>query len=238
MAAHYIREIKQVQESGPYYLSGVSAGGKIAYEMAVQLQAAGEEVKVLAAIDTVVVTHEDGVGLIDVATFEEAERPQMPSAPVNRTRMQFHFEQMQHQNLSQKFSYLAAVMRRWLYYRFIQPLPRMLADPHMGDPRWTPERRLRWAMQIASDHHVMKPYSGRVVLLRSEEARNKLPDPVPYWEEWVNGEVRLVEIPGDHTTMLIEPHIRTLSRHLTSLLAEVQSQEGRLDLGKSIVHSA
>ena len=43
MAADYIEQIRAVQASGPYHLLGWSLGGHIAHEMAVQLQAVGEE---------------------------------------------------------------------------------------------------------------------------------------------------------------------------------------------------
>lgn len=51
MAAHYLREIRQVQAEGPYYLGGICSGGVVAYEMAQQLQAAGEEVALLALVE-------------------------------------------------------------------------------------------------------------------------------------------------------------------------------------------
>jgi aspartate racemase len=52
MAAHYIRDIRAVQPQGPYRLGGYSAGGTIAFEMAQQLRTAGEQVSLLALLDT------------------------------------------------------------------------------------------------------------------------------------------------------------------------------------------
>ena len=52
MAAFYLREMRRVQPSGPYLLSGWSMGGLIAIEAANQLVAAGEEVSLLAMFDT------------------------------------------------------------------------------------------------------------------------------------------------------------------------------------------
>jgi thioesterase domain-containing protein len=52
MAAHYVGEIKKVQEVGPYFLGGYSFGGRVAYVMAQRLRAAGEEVALLALFDT------------------------------------------------------------------------------------------------------------------------------------------------------------------------------------------
>ncbi|MEV5831893.1 amino acid adenylation domain-containing protein [Spirillospora sp. NPDC052242] len=51
MAEDYLAQIRAVRPSGPYHLAGWSLGGLVAYEMAVRLQAAGEEVGMLALID-------------------------------------------------------------------------------------------------------------------------------------------------------------------------------------------
>ncbi|MGC1309099.1 MAG: amino acid adenylation domain-containing protein [Phormidesmis sp.] len=42
MAAHYLSELRQVQPHGPYLIGGLCAGGVIAFEMALQLQTAGD----------------------------------------------------------------------------------------------------------------------------------------------------------------------------------------------------
>ncbi|MFB7953782.1 non-ribosomal peptide synthase/polyketide synthase [Streptomyces sp. NPDC056045] len=52
MAADYLEQIRTVQASGPYRLLGWSIGGVIAHEMAVQLEEAGEQVELLAALDS------------------------------------------------------------------------------------------------------------------------------------------------------------------------------------------
>jgi thioesterase domain-containing protein/acyl carrier protein len=52
MAGHYLREIRTVQPLGPYYLGGLCFGGWVAYEMAQQLRAQGEEVGFLGLFDS------------------------------------------------------------------------------------------------------------------------------------------------------------------------------------------
>src|SRR5207237_4472078 len=52
MAAHYIKEMREIQPAGPYLLGGRSSGGTIAFEMACQLEAAREKVALLALLDT------------------------------------------------------------------------------------------------------------------------------------------------------------------------------------------
>ncbi|WP_181799209.1 amino acid adenylation domain-containing protein [Kitasatospora acidiphila] len=52
MAATYIAQMRSVQPNGPYHLVGWSFGGTLAHEIAVQLQAAGEQVAALVILDT------------------------------------------------------------------------------------------------------------------------------------------------------------------------------------------
>ena len=54
MAAAYVAELRSAVPDGPYHLVGYSFGGWVAYEMARQLDAAGERVGLLGLIDTAV----------------------------------------------------------------------------------------------------------------------------------------------------------------------------------------
>lgn len=55
LAARYIDVIKSVQATGPYDLGGYSLGGALAYEMARQLQEAGDAVNTIIMLDAVYV---------------------------------------------------------------------------------------------------------------------------------------------------------------------------------------
>src|SRR6202046_1048263 len=52
MAALYVKEIRRERPAGPYLLGGYCLGGTIAYEVAQQLRAQGQEVTLLALFDT------------------------------------------------------------------------------------------------------------------------------------------------------------------------------------------
>ena len=52
MAGDYLREIKERQPSGPYYLCGYSSGGLAAFEIARRLSARGDEVGLVGLFDT------------------------------------------------------------------------------------------------------------------------------------------------------------------------------------------
>ncbi len=51
MAADYIDQIRAIQSTGPYHLLGWSFGGIVAHEIAVQLQACGEQIASLVIMD-------------------------------------------------------------------------------------------------------------------------------------------------------------------------------------------
>ncbi|MEO8428152.1 MAG: amino acid adenylation domain-containing protein [Verrucomicrobiota bacterium] len=52
MAAVYVEEIRRFQPVGPYYIGGMSFGGRVAYEIARQLHAQGQLVALLALLDS------------------------------------------------------------------------------------------------------------------------------------------------------------------------------------------
>ena len=54
MAARYVKELRAVQPSGPYHLGGFCTAALLALEIARQLEAAGEQVGLLAALDYVI----------------------------------------------------------------------------------------------------------------------------------------------------------------------------------------
>ena len=52
MAEDYLREIKEHQPNGPYYLCGYSSGGLVAFEIARRLSESGDEVGLVGLFDT------------------------------------------------------------------------------------------------------------------------------------------------------------------------------------------
>jgi len=51
LAEHFVRGIREIQPTGPYHLFGYSFGAMLAYEMGLQLQAAGEAVATVGMMD-------------------------------------------------------------------------------------------------------------------------------------------------------------------------------------------
>ena len=62
MAERYLAALRRIQPHGPYRLGGWSMGGVAAFEMARRLAQAGEEVELLALLDSYAPGHPGGVG--------------------------------------------------------------------------------------------------------------------------------------------------------------------------------
>jgi nonribosomal peptide synthetase DhbF len=60
MAADYLDQIRALQPAGPYHLAGWCFGGGVAHQIAVQAQAAGDDVGMLALVDAVPSNPSDG----------------------------------------------------------------------------------------------------------------------------------------------------------------------------------
>ena len=77
MAADYLNIIRKVQPVGPYNLLGWSFGGLVAHAIATQLQSIGEEVALLALLDSYPVRPETDRS--DLATTMKVYRPRSQS---------------------------------------------------------------------------------------------------------------------------------------------------------------
>ncbi|HVS00354.1 MAG TPA: amino acid adenylation domain-containing protein, partial [Thermoanaerobaculia bacterium] len=71
LASRYLCEVRAVQPTGPYLLAGWSFGGRVAWEMSRQLDAAGEEVAFLGMIDTGLVAPPARLDVDDAALLAE-----------------------------------------------------------------------------------------------------------------------------------------------------------------------
>ncbi|GAA1395784.1 hypothetical protein GCM10009639_31300 [Kitasatospora putterlickiae] len=103
-AAAYVARIREVAPRGPYHLVGWSAGGLIAHEMAVLLQAAGEQVGLLAVLDGYPLA-----GLPPVA----APSPEEVAEAVRRETAGLHLDARIRDNLAAVYLGLARAAREF-----------------------------------------------------------------------------------------------------------------------------
>jgi amino acid adenylation domain-containing protein len=198
MAAGYLERLRSAVPEGPYLLGGWSMGGVVAYEMACQLVAAGQDVAFLALVDAFPPSPGDTARsalLARIGAFvlelglpaEELGKLRIPEA--------------------------AGLPPQDLWTRlFALAQERGLLPPDI------PEERLRSLFDdFAANAEALQSYKpqafpGRVSLfLAADEARNGLGPAA--WEGLAAG-VEVHELAGDHYSILREPGVAMLAVRL------------------------
>ncbi len=218
MAAHYIKEMREVQPQGPYLLGGRSSGGTIAFEMACQLSAAGEEVALLALFDT----FPAGYFKLLPGSASFAQRLHRRAK-----KWQSHLLNLRQLNVTDKVAYLIRKLRYApakakhkiyrraykLYQRFGKPLPPAL-------------RNIEEITFAAVKDYEPQIYSGDVILFLATDLTADY-DSKDGWRELVRGRIDTVEIPGNHLNIIKEPGVQLLAQNLRASIERVTSRESR-----------
>jgi len=76
-------------------------------------------------------------------------------------------------------------------------------------------------LQVAADSYSPQGYAGEVVLFRAAEETEWLSDDSDHslgWKQYVQGRLHVVQVPGDHATHLLEPHVQVLAAKIKAFL--------------------
>ena len=205
MARDYIKEIRSVQPKGPYCLTGHSFGGIVAFEIAQQLVAAGEKVGLLALLDT----------------FSPTVSTDVPSLSY-----QFYIHRLNLSRFKLKDKFLYVIDRiLWMFEKlgdkifkkFYQWFPGKNGD---GIPE---HFKVIEANNFQSQYtYEPKIYPGKVTVLRAIERPTKeYYEPFLGWGDLAAGGVDIVEVPGHHKTLILEPRVQSLAKALNECLDKV-----------------
>jgi len=199
-AALYLKSVRRRQPHGPYLLAGYSYGGTVAYEMARQLQAAGEEVAFLGLFDTAT----PDVKMIRVG-FAERLRRYLQRKGARRLRDKI---------------FQTAVYFSGRLFRRVLAAPDEIAEAHSDDRR----RELRGAH--ARSMHAYSPgrYNGKLTLFRASDHGGNIFDS-PHDMGWSRlvGELAVIPASGSHITLFDEGNIGSLAKNLQSGLSACRS---------------
>jgi len=229
MAAYYIQAIQTIQPQGPYFLGGHSFGGKVAFEMAQQLQKQGHKVALLAILDTTAPI--PGGNPIDV-DWDDAR---WLTEIVGITERWF----------GKKLEVLPEVLQNitpdeQLNY-FKERLQMIIVLP----PK-TGITQIRGLVQVfkanSQTHYVPNEvYQTPIALFRASEVNleaaaaisNKhyeiLLNPTYGWSDFSAEPIKIYSIPGDHISMMAKPHVQVLAEHLRICLEQVQADDQVID---------
>ena len=196
MAELYLPEVQRAHPGGPYLVGGYSGGGVVAYEMAQRLRRAGLEVSLLVLLDT----FRAGIKPVATSVRDHLARFLQEGPRYLRRRAKA--------KLSRHVDELSNVLKTRFYMSQGQPLPFELRDLEMT------RRFLE-----AADLYKPQPYLGPVTLYRASQVALafKHAGPKLGWDE-LTPRLEVVEVPGDHDTLVYEPNVNVMTSHLRNAL--------------------
>ncbi|MET9633261.1 cytochrome P450 [Lentzea sp. NPDC006480] len=215
LAARYIQEIRLVQPYGPYLLGGHSFGGVVAYEMGRQLRRAGEEVTRIVLLDAYVPQPgQDLPPIDDAAAIEEL---------MTMNRLAFASGGPAGVEIDPA---LAISEQKERLGRFLGATGSLPVEEHISTMLRVYQANLEANVKyqpLPSDLHVtlLKAAGGFPPVMKPH--RNtalKLDCAANGWEHVSLGSLSVVDIPGDHFTMFVEPNDEIIAATVHQCLAE------------------
>jgi acyl-CoA synthetase (AMP-forming)/AMP-acid ligase II/thioesterase domain-containing protein len=221
MAARYLTEIRRLQPHGPYYLGGYSMGGVAAFEIAQQLRRDGQQVNLLAILDS------SAPGKLH---FNQLWRPGMLRALIQDT---YHWmmDDLRHAGWKSLWGRIRLKTRAWMkrlqrgLYRSPPGEPGIEKAATVFDVSCLPEdfRQTVAAHYRAMQDYVPEPYEGRLTLFRARAQspfRSRGAD--LGWRPLSAGGLDIIALPGSHDSFVQEPLVRLLAEKLQTSLREAQ----------------
>jgi amino acid adenylation domain-containing protein len=215
MAAHYIREMREVQPEGPYLIGGRSSGGTIAFEMACQLTAMGETLRLLAMLDTY------PAGYFKLVAGSGGFR-QRSLRYLKKLRS--HHSNLRQLGAKEKLGYIVNKLRyapekaKHKLYRRVYQLYQQIGQPL--PPALKNIEEINFA---AVKDYLPQVYSGNATLFLAGDLTADY-DLLDGWRELVAGNIHAHEISGNHINIIKEPHVRVLANQLRACLDNAQEQ--------------
>jgi amino acid adenylation domain-containing protein/non-ribosomal peptide synthase protein (TIGR01720 family) len=212
MARFYVEAMRTAQPEGPYHLAGWSFGGRVAFEMAQQLAATGERVALLALLDSAAPSGRVATPSLDLSDLliHVAREAGMAVA-------------------SDELRALAPPLQ--VKYLANLAVAAGLLPERAGAEAYLRRRTAVYRGNVvAAARYVPRMYQGPITLFRATEPWTEAPDdtvspgsagddPTGGWERYSSTAIALYPVPGNHVTMMKEPHVRTLAALLRSALA-------------------
>ncbi|MDK2775900.1 MAG: phosphopantetheine-binding protein, partial [Tabrizicola sp.] len=212
-AASCLAEIRQVQPKGPYILGGFSGGGLTAWEIGRMLRAEGEEVALMVLLDTPLPVR---------PVLTKPDKAMIKLAEIRAGGPQFLADWAR---------------RRWEWERSRRA--RAANEPDPTVPSFN-NASIEAAFRHAIGVYDLKAWTdGKVVLYRPPLDRrykvtggnwvSEAREYVFHDNLWTPFAPRLevVEVPGDHDGMVLEPNVRVLAARMKAAIQAAEAGEFR-----------
>jgi amino acid adenylation domain-containing protein len=188
----YYHNLVDFYPQGPYLLIGHSGRGLFTLELARVLLQNGKDVAFLGLLDT---------------------RLHSSIPPVKR--LKFHANNLMRKNLPQMLQYTQISLRRFSTRASIKILNPKTVERYQKEGRVQVQEVMHHLMRT----YVPKPYPGQVTLFSIANLPSEIHEnPIKRWAKTFTGQFNIVTVPGDHVTMLKQPHVAFLAEKIDALL--------------------
>ena len=203
MAAYSLAAIRSVQPEGPYLLGGYSLGGLVAFEIARQLEAAGQKVALLAIMDV----SAEGNTLV-----ERVDSAEIVATLASQLSIPVTAEELRGISQEEQLGYAVDLGKR---------LGKLA-------PEFTPRDALRYVNIFtnsfeAARNYLPGSYGGPVTVFRGEYHADM--ERTLGWGERAK-DVEVHDIPGLHSSILEMPQVQTLASLLRASLDRAEDAIG------------
>jgi amino acid adenylation domain-containing protein len=191
MASEIVAVIRESRPNGPYLIGGWCTNGIMAFEVARQLRAAGEDVPLLALGHT-----------MNPVAFQKITSTQM-----RMSKARYHLGVWNNLPIGKRLDYAFDRARG------------LMEDVGVAEIAEREGRYRVFAAQMEQAAYSYFPgdYDGVVALFQPAE-RLAVLDSRPGWSEVVRGSLESFDIPGTHGTMAEAPHVATFAQRLNEAL--------------------
>jgi amino acid adenylation domain-containing protein len=222
MAALYIQEIRGVQPKGPYRIAGHCFGGLVAFEMAQQLRRAGEEIETLMLIDVPArqlpgqLPTDDLAWLLKLADVIRESSGQDLGLKEDELR---GLDATQQLLAFRQAMVSAQVLPEGAGTAQVRGLLRVFATN--GAMKYAPSdvRPLPIVVFRATEFHPDYDFTS------ADDAGAPPEKSSMGWQDHASQPVETVMVPGNHITMMSEPHVSELARRMRSSLDRLRAVE-------------
>jgi len=203
VASQSLDAIRGLQKHGPYVIGGYCYGGVVAFEAALQLAEQGEEVALLALLDT------PAPGYPKIARHWKRYARQSADA----LRGLLHGKAV---ITAKDVAAHALALRHIVGRRLGGKVNRALVAPGSPVPRTDDE----WN-RVVMREYVPRPFPSRIVQFLATDTHVSiavLDDPRSAWQDFARDGFETRSVPGDHVTMLHEANAPMLAAELERVL--------------------
>jgi thioesterase domain-containing protein len=205
LAAGCLATVRANQATGPYVLAGWSLGGLIALDLARQLEDIGQSVSLVAVLDSRARTAIPGHGAVPLTAFA--------SYLAARHGQAFAFDPGW--PMLDEDAQLDRVLA-WARTHRALPPGYELGELRQVVAGYAQAVQARFALLA---HHQPQPCAAPLLYLRARAPlEHGVPDLAEECRSWSRATVRVVDVPGDHYSMLMSPNVDAVALELSAWL--------------------